>query len=314
MADRTPPQGVTVVIPTINRADVLVDTVRDMLAQQLDDYEIVIVDQSDQVNERVLAMARASTGVSVRYFTADFKGLPQARNFGWRQATKDIVLYVDDDIRTGPDLARRHLQCHIEKGADMVAGGIDEAKGDKDAAGKTGSLNWWTATPVGNFHFLERGWCIQAKGANFSIRRHVLGMIGGFDEALSLGAALYEETEIALRLRTHGGRTFFEPCARILHLSAPMGGCRVTRNWPKYMHGLAHNRAILIFRHLRWWHRPSATMRLFMLGLSYSRRDQSLRPLAATLRGAIAGFHAAARQPVNSPLRATQCNGARRHA
>ncbi|WP_442496917.1 glycosyltransferase family 2 protein [Methylobacter sp. sgz302048] len=299
--------GVSVVIPTINRAAVLADTVRDMLKQQFDDYEILIVDQSDEINEEVLSLAKQSTQPRIRYFKANFKGLPQARNFGWRHAAKDVVLYIDDDIRTGSGLVRSHFDSHIKTGADMVAGGIDEAAGDKPCQLPTGSFNWWTATATRNFSATTSGWCLHAPGGNFSIRRSVLDAVGGIDEVLSIGAALYEESELALRLYKAGKRTWFEPSARLLHLAAPMGGCRVTKDWPKYMFGLAHNRSILIFRHLKPWHRPTALLRLLMLGLSYSRLDQSPRPLLATLRGLTAGRRAAAMLPLNAELDAIEC-------
>lgn len=306
MAEIKALRGVTVVIPTINRAAVLIDTVRDMLVQQFDHYEILIVDQSDDINEEVLALAKQSTQPSVRYFKADFKGLPQARNFGWRHATKDVVLYIDDDIRTGPDLVRNHFESHVKTGADMVAGGIDEA-GDKPNNLPTGSFNWWTATPVANFFATIAGWCMHGKGCNFSVRRSVLEAVGGIDEVFSVGAALYEESELALRLHMAGKRTWFEPSARLLHLAAPMGGCRVARDWPRYMFGLAHNRSILIFRHLRWWHRPTAVLRLLALGISYSRLDRSVQPLRQTFLGLAAGHKVAGKPPLNSYLRATEC-------
>jgi glycosyltransferase involved in cell wall biosynthesis len=299
--------GVTVVIPTLDRAAVLVDTVRDMLAQDFENYEIVIVDQSDDANDEVLKLFHGVTKPRVRYFKADFRGLPQARNFGWRHARGDVVLYVDDDIRTDRDLVRRHFNCHVTTGASMVAGGIDEARGDSPLGGEPGSFNWWTATPARHFNARTGQWCLHAPGGNFSIRREALQHLGGVDEILNVGAALYEESELALRHRLAGMKTWFEPSARLLHLAAPMGGCRVPRDWPRYMFGLAHNRAILIYRHLRWWHRPTALLRLFALGISYSRLDYSLRPLVQTFRGVAAGRRAAARPPLNSELRASEC-------
>lgn len=301
-------RGVSVVIPTINRATVLLDTLRDMLAQDFEDYEILIVDQSDEVNRDVLAMANAGSGPRVRYFQAtNFKGLPQARNFGWRNASKDIVLYIDDDIRADAHLVRRHFEAHVRTGATMVAGGIDEAKGDHPTVAEPGSFNWWTATAIRNFSIQQAGWCMHAPGGNFSVRRAVLERVGGLDEILSVGAALYEESELALRHRNAGYRTWFEPSARLLHLAAPMGGCRVQKDWPRYMYGLAHNRSILIHRHLRWWHRPTAIARLLMLGASYSRVDGSLRPFWQTLRGFEAGRKAAAKPPLNGRLEAVEC-------
>src|SRR5690606_21282995 len=102
------PSGVSVVIPTINRAEVLVDTVKDLLAQDFDRYEIIVVDQSDEINQTVVELLRESP-VPARYFKADnFRGLPQARNFGWQQARHDIVLYIDDDIRTTRTFVSTH--------------------------------------------------------------------------------------------------------------------------------------------------------------------------------------------------------------
>lgn len=302
------PQGVSIVIPTINRAEVLIDTLKDMLAQNFDDYEVLIVDQSDEVNEVVLGLAHQSQKPKVRYFHAtNFKGLPQARNFGWRNASKDVVLYIDDDIRSNPGLVSAHHEAHRRTGATMVAGGIDEAKGDHPTSAPPGSFHWWTATAIRNFSVRQPGWCLHAPGGNFSVRRETLAAIGGLDEILAVGAALYEESELALRHRTAGYKTWFEPSARLTHLAAPMGGCRVPKDWPSYMFGLAHNRAILIFRHLRWWHRPTALARLLMLGLSYSRVDGSLRPLWQTLRGLVAGRRAAVHPPLNGSLQATEC-------
>ena len=304
--DTTSPRGVSVIIPTLNREAELLDTIGDLLRQDFGDWELIIVDQSDEVNREALALLRDSK-IPARYFKAHFRGLPQARNFGWRRASKDLVLYVDDDIRCGPGFVRAHLAAHTLTGAALVAGGIEEARGNPTMAGSPGSLNWWTATSIRNFHFKKEGWCLQAPGGNFSIRRDVLRSLGGFDEVLAIGAALYEETEFALRLRQAGYRAWFEPGAHLIHLAAPAGGCRIQNDWPGYMRGLAHNRSILIFRHLRWWYWPTALLRLILLGMSYSRLDRSLRPLIATFVGSRDGHRAAALPPLNTQLQGTEC-------
>ena len=298
--------GVSVVIPTINRANVLLDTIGDLCSQDFDNWELIIVDQSDEVNNDVLALLR-DCRVPARYFKADFRGLPQARNFGWRHAKAELVLYIDDDIRCGTEFVRAHYDAHSRISAALIAGGIDELNGNSEQSGAPGSLNWWTATSVRNFHFKEGCFCLHGPGGNFSVRRDALDLVHGFDEMLTVGAALYEETEFALRLRRAGFSAWFEPDAHLLHLATPTGGCRVESNWPKYMYGLSHNRAILIFRHLRWWHRPTALLRLLLLGLSYSRMDRSISPLKATFRGLSAGRLSAKKPPLNADLSATEC-------
>lgn len=105
------------------------------------------------------------------------------------------------------------------------------------------------------------------------------------DEALNIGAALYEESELALRLEKFGYKAWFEPTAHLTHLAAPMGGCRVLKDWPKYMYGLGHNRAILVFRHLAPIYWPTALIRTLLLGVSYSRIDKSIKPFIAVIKG-----------------------------
>lgn len=296
-----PPTGISVVIPTMNRAEVLLDTLRDLQAQTFRDFEVIVIDQSDAPNEEAEALL-SNFGVPARYaFVTHFRGLPEARNFGWRMAAKDIVVYIDDDIRCGPKFLQAHHDAHIQSGATLIAGGITEAKGDTTKAGRTGSFNWWTATSTRNFHLEKERWCLHAPGGNFSVSRDALEQVGGFDENLTVGAALYEETDFALRLRAAGHSAWFAPAAHIVHLAAPMGGCRVTKGWPEYMFGMAHNRSILIFRHLRPYHRPSALFRLFLFGISYSRLMGTPAPLWATFRGVRAGRKAAGVPKVAPP-------------
>jgi glycosyltransferase involved in cell wall biosynthesis len=234
------------------------------------------------------------------------RGLPQARNFGWQQARYDVVLYIDDDICVTPNFVRLHFDALLGTGAELVAGGIDEEVTPVTQQ-RSGSLNWWTATPIGKFGAQTPGPCVHIKGRNFSVRKSDLRTARGFDEALAEGAVLYEELELALGLRRLGGRAWFEPRVRLTRLAAPTGGCRALDDWPPCMYGLSHNRSILMFRHLRPWHRPTAVLRLLLLGVSCCRADRSLRPLFATLRGLDAGRRRAARLPLNTSLQAREC-------
>lgn len=301
MAQTKMPNGVSVVIPTINRPEVLLDTIEDILKQDFKSFEVIVVDQSDEINHRALELLSGSS-VPCRYFKGHFKGLPQARNFGLQQSSKDIILYIDDDIRCNQDLVKNHYQAHLNSGAELIAGGITEKKGELLTAAPPGSFNKWTATAVRNYSSNQAGWCCHAPGGNFSIKKQAFVDIGGMDEVLNIGAALYEESELALRLEKAGYKAWFEPSAHLTHLAAPMGGCRVLKDWPKYMYGLGHNRAILIFRHLSPIYWPTAILRTLLLGVSYSRLDRSPRPFMAVIKGLIAGRKAAKQLPLNNEL------------
>lgn len=297
-------KGVSVIIPTINRAEVLLDTIKDILKQDFTDFEVIVVDQSDDINRNAIELLKNSS-VPCRYFKANFKGLPQARNFGLQKASSDIILYIDDDIRCNTDLVKNHYKAHLHTGATLIAGGITE-DGDIANSKIAGNFNRWTATAVSNFSSTKAGWCSHAKGCNFSVKRQAFTNVGGVDENLSIGAALYEESELALRLKKAGYQAWFEPNAHLIHLAAPMGGCRVLKDWPKYMYGLGHNRGILVFRHLAPIYWPTSLARTLLLGISYSRLDKSINPFISVIKGVNAGRKVAKQPPLNTTLSAEE--------
>ena len=106
----------------------------------------------------------------------------------------------------------------------VVAGAIDEANRPPDTASATGAYEPWTATPSRGFGKQGEGDTDHAPGGNFSCWRRAIMAAGGVDEALNVGAALYEETELCLRVKRAGFRVYFNGRARLTHLAAADGG------------------------------------------------------------------------------------------
>ncbi len=179
----------------------------------------------------------------------------------------------------------------------MVAGGIDERTFLQEKFIAPGQFNFWTATPQRGFSAAGEYLVKHVPGGNFSAWRSILKAVGGFDEALAIGAALYEETELCLRVQKLGFDIYFNGKARLQHLAAGNGGCRVP-DLPQYMGSLAHNRAILIGRHLRWFQTPVAYLRLVLLFISYAVHYHTLRAFRPGMVGFLSGLRAAKKPPV----------------
>jgi phosphatidylinositol alpha-1,6-mannosyltransferase len=292
--------GVTVVVPTLNRGPYLIDTLKDLLAQKHRPIEILVVDQSMEEVSALRSLARAHSDV-VSYHKVHFRGLPLARNYGWQHAKYEAIIFVDDDIRCGPELVSEHLRGLTQPGIGMVAGGIDQPRLSPDD-GEPGHFNTWTATPSRGFESTGEFRVSHVPGGNFSAWRSVLQSAGGFDEALSAGAALYEETELCLRVTKGGFDILFRGSARLQHLAAGNGGCRVL-DLPKYIRSLAHNRAILIRRNLRWFQIPFACLRLLLLFVSYATHYRTLGILRPGIAGFTCGLQAAKHPPICSQYR-----------
>ncbi len=287
--------GVTVAVPTLNRGGFLANCLRDLLAQDHRPLEILVVDQSAETPPEVARIAAERADI-VSYRKVGFRGLPEARNYAWRKARYEAIVYVDDDVRCGPRLAAEHLRALSIPGVGVVAGGIDEANKPLDAGPPTGYFNRWTASPMGGFAASGEKYADHARGANFSAWRHVIEKAGGFDEALNVGAALYEELEFCLRVSKAGWKIYFNGAARITHLAAPSGGCRV-EDVPRYVRALAHNRGVLIRRHISFFRWPVALCRLALLGASYAAHYRRPAALPACASGAVAGLVAGGRPP-----------------
>ncbi len=261
--------GVSIVIPTINRSTFLINTINSILSLSFQkSYEIIIVDQSSTIDKSILSIFKDNK--VIRYFhVTTFRGLPEARNFGWQHALYDYILYLDDDIEIDSNLLEEHYKYIVNPEIGIVAGGITEKYKKNPQIVEIGKYNFYTATPIRGFNMNKKCYVDHAPGGNFSIKKELIQKCGGSDEYLNVGAALYEESDLCLRVKKNGFKIFFNYDAHIFHLAANSGGCRVT-NIERYVSSLVHNRAILIARHLNPLQRLTATISLLKLVASYS--------------------------------------------
>lgn len=105
---------VSVVIPTFNCADFLVQAVRSVLAQTYPDFEIIVVDDAstDDTESALLPF-----GNRVRYIRQERGGPSAARNRGILQAQGELIAFLDaDDLWRPTKLARQidYVKYHPE--------------------------------------------------------------------------------------------------------------------------------------------------------------------------------------------------------
>jgi GT2 family glycosyltransferase len=260
-------QGISVIIPTLHRTEFTLDTIKYLVEQQCEiPFEIVIVDQSNAIDENIRKICKEFDFCT--YYHIDFfKGLPEARNFGWQKAKYDFILFVDDDIQCDKNLIQQHFNILNQNNVGVVAGGIIEVHKENQEC-KVGDFNFWTATPLRGFHKQGTFEVLHGGGGNFSTKKEVLLKVNGIDENLTKGAALYEETDFCLRVKKAGFKIMFHSKASVNHLAAETGGCRVDEI-QKYIASLVRNRSIIIQRYLNFFQRITANIYLFRLVFAY---------------------------------------------
>ncbi|TWT88687.1 putative glycosyltransferase EpsJ [Pseudobythopirellula maris] len=84
----------SVVIPTYNRESLVAATLDSVFAQELQDFEVIVVD--DGSSDATLDIVR-DYGDRVKIFEQDHKGCAAARNLGAREATGEYLAFLDSD-------------------------------------------------------------------------------------------------------------------------------------------------------------------------------------------------------------------------
>jgi glycosyltransferase involved in cell wall biosynthesis len=166
---------VSIVIPCYLQARFLSDAIESALAQDYPAVEVIVVD--DGSPDDAVGVA---TRYPVRYLRQENRGLSGARNAGLRDATGDLILFLDADDRLLPDAVRR--------GADALAARPEWAF--VFGRYRMISADGVPEEPVERPGVSEDGyaWLLRYNwiGMHGTVlyRRGVLEAVGGFDESL----------------------------------------------------------------------------------------------------------------------------------
>lgn len=100
---------VSVIIPTYNRANTITETVRSVLNQTYDKFEIIIIDDgsTDNTKDSVLKI----DDLRIRYFWHEHTGLPAiSRNIGLKMAGGEYIAFLDSDDIWLPQKLEKQVQ------------------------------------------------------------------------------------------------------------------------------------------------------------------------------------------------------------
>ena len=214
----------SIIIPTYARAELLSITLNSLVCQDTREFEVIVV--CDGQDSETLALSKVCTAkFPLRwFFLTENRGQSAARNRGAKEATGEILLFLDDDVSVGTDWLFQHAR-HYDLGdvKDIVV------------CGETGELYERPASSNTECYIRQdRERIIKGKGPalgepgddfdlyvvcglNCSVRRSTFFMVGGFDEALRDTS---EDLDLGIRLYREGVRFIYEPTARAYHRSS----------------------------------------------------------------------------------------------
>jgi len=188
---------VSVITPTYNRSELLAQTIRSVLVQTFDDFEMLVVDDGSQESAQTIVKEVGDS--RVRYIFQQHAGRSAARNCGLKAACGEFIAFLDDDDLYHP-LKLAHETAFFSSNPDieLVGSGfrllnnVDEVLTDWEP---------WLLKPI-----LNAANCLYScplATCSVLIRRRALErMDQWFDPAFNM----YEDSDFFLRLLLKGAR------------------------------------------------------------------------------------------------------------
>jgi len=254
----------SIVIPTRNRKEDLNRLLSSIAHQTLLPKEIIVVDDSDDSETRILVEYQKadfqSKKVQLEYMRGDQKNrsISAARNIGAKNANGSIVCFLDDDVILDKNYVEEIASVfETQTTAIGVQGYILNYRAH---SGFSNALNrvcygfprdYFEPNKCTAFPFVypqpltklvECQWCV---GANSSYQKDILNDFR-FDENLA-GYSLCEDLDLSVRLlNRYPHPLFMTPYAKLVHRGSPLG--RVSKE--KFFSILVQNTTYFFYKNV----------------------------------------------------------------
>lgn len=256
----------SLVIPSYNREELLVQTLRCAFAQDHDDLEILLIDQTKAHTPETEAFLAANRS-RFSHVRPDFASVTKARNEGLRRAQGEVIIFIDDDVSFEPGFVSAHLAAHAD-GTHVVQGRVTE-KGSRHPRQPT----WLTESLrfKGGDNYDRDGATNNITGCNFSIRREVVERIGHFDENFK-GVSVREESDFARRAFKAGLSFKFSASAALFHHRSVTGGVGTGVKNNFFEKSYYYCEFMFAKKHFSAWTVFTYRMRLYLRGFKNLRK------------------------------------------
>jgi len=242
---------VSVIIPTLNRAAYLRNTLLSILEQSFpgDEYEIIVVDNgSTDDTKKVCDELNEANDNRVIYLYDATPGLHVGRHLGAKHARSNILLYGDDDIIAPPEWVAEIYRCYDDPAVGLASGKVlPKYEVEPPEWIRLFPRTYLSLIDAGHDYMVTRK--SVAFGCNLSVRRDVLYEMGGFHpDAMPRHLLRFRgngETALTDRLAESSYKMIYNPRAYVYHV-IPAG--RLTIDYFKkraFLHGIEQSYTLI---------------------------------------------------------------------
>ncbi|GEM_PF-2317108 len=267
-------EGVSVIVPTFNRAAILEKVLFSLDDQSLpaNEYEVIVVDDGSE-DDTAAAVSRLQQRMNYRlgYIrNEESRGVTGATNRGIKAAEGEILVIINDDALADRRLLEEHLLAHSRTRRTVFCGQVFNVPAPKRLR----------LHPVISYlHLSFAFFC----GTNVSVRRRELLSVGLFDENIRYG---YEDLELGFRLSRAGFRSHLNRRCQVFHYKKPQTAEEYLVGMSRYARELGRGAA-----YYYWKHRCLRVMMstgIFPFAVCIHKRFFSGGQIAAFMRRALA--------------------------
>ena len=180
---------ISCIIPTLDRSEMLQETLRSVFTQTRAVDEIIVVDNGTQ--PPTISAEYAPRVKVIRL--SSHSGVSKARNAGAAEATGEILAFLDDDDLWNPDYIK-NVEKAFTEGADCVVSRLDSMEDGRIVPHKNAD----TLLTLENLLMFNPG----ITGSNIALKKAVFSSVGGFDEHLPTS----EDKSLVIELLRSGAR------------------------------------------------------------------------------------------------------------
>ncbi len=203
----------SVVVPTFQRRDSVVASLRALRAQSVAPVEVIVVVDGSTDGTADALRAEAAAPFPVRVVEQPNSGASRARNHGASLAAGELLLFLDDDMLAAPDLLEVLDRAH-QDGVDAVLGHIPLAPQSPPSFLARGVAEWAEGR---RRRLVDSGGALTTADlltGQLSVRRDLFLALGGFDEQFTRdGSFGGEDTDFGRRLFDGEHHVVFAPDA-----------------------------------------------------------------------------------------------------
>ena len=193
---------VTILVPAYNEEKVIADTVKNLLQQNYDNYEILVIDDgsTDTTSAQVWNLIAQNPHRDCRIILQANKGKAAALNYGISESEGEIIMCVDADSKLNLNAIQNGVRHFVDAKVGAVSGFVRVGRTSSTLL-KFQDLEYSITLNFTRPALALTGSVTIVPGPAGMFRKEVLASIHGYNEDRDIFA---EDADLTIRLLAHG--------------------------------------------------------------------------------------------------------------